>query len=80
MFQDLDIEMMIGRGHKDNGLYLLDVPFHLVSPVQQIPSSIKDNKVCSQQLSQWHNRLGHHSLLSCFLVPIFLFIVNLASM
>lgn len=30
--------------------------------MQQIPSSKKDNKVCSQQLSQWHNCLGYHSL------------------
>lgn len=34
VFQDLGSRGTIGRGHKDNGLYILDVPPHSTSPVQ----------------------------------------------
>lgn len=62
VFQDLG-SRTIGRGHEDNGLYMLDVPPHSALPVQHLPASaITDNSISSLQLSQWHNRLGHPSL------------------
>lgn len=46
VFQDLDSKMTIGKGHEDNGLYILDIPSHSALLVQQflIPS-IKDNNI-----------------------------------
>lgn len=49
IFQDLDLKMTISGGHKDNGLYILDISSHSALPVQRfLVSSIKDNNISSQ--------------------------------
>lgn len=56
---------MIGRGHEDNGLYILDTLPHSTLPVQQISVPvINDDKLDFLQLSQWHNHLGHPFLFT----------------
>lgn len=37
VFQDLNLKRTIGKGHEDNGLYILDIPSHSALPVQQFP-------------------------------------------
>lgn len=52
VFQDLGSRRTIGRGHEDNGLYILDVPPYSASPVQQLSApAIKDSSIGSLQLS-----------------------------
>lgn len=62
VFQDLKTRTTIGRGHVEDGLYVLDGKPHVASSVQQLSAPrIKDNSSCSISLFQWHQRLGHPS-------------------
>lgn len=50
-------------GFENDGLYLIDTPSVVASPIQQvvIPPQKNLNKSSFEELSQWHNRLGHPS-------------------
>lgn len=39
VFEDLRTKKVIGRGHEDQGLHILDSPPHITTEVQQLLSS-----------------------------------------
>lgn len=69
---------MIGRGHEDQGLYLMDDCLHVASLARQICSSASITST-KTQLLQWHYHLGHISFfLLCPLFPTLCCVVSVS--